>query len=47
MDAGDEDPRHKGIKSVTSFNVCHHLVPNIKVNLQCSHKSTSNERKGI
>ena len=37
MDAGHEDRWHKGIKLnvLTSFDVFHHLIPNIKVNLQC------------
>ena len=39
MDAGHEDPRHKGSKSVLrSFNVCHHQVHNIKVKLQCKSR---------
>ena len=47
MDAGHEDRRHKGIKSVLrSFNVCHHLVHNKKVNLQCKSRVHDKWKKG-
>ena len=36
----------KKLNVLTSFNVCHNLIPNVKVNLQFKSRSTSNERKG-